>query len=120
MLSLTRDPLTQTLRETNQRLRYWLDGLAPGPAEIPVATPEQMAGLLSELLRAGEWLRALPQQRDGELEAELTAYRKNVERLREILPFLHGQLLRERAYLEEERTRIASIAQWVQGSRQTL
>jgi len=66
------EPPAQHLHETNHRLKYWLEGLLPVQSEIPVATPEQMAGLLSELLRAGEWLRAsLPRERNPELEAEL-------------------------------------------------
>jgi predicted nucleic acid-binding Zn-ribbon protein len=76
--------------------------------------------LLSELLRAGEWLRARPEHRDAELEHELSEYRKQVERLRSLLPFIHRALLRERARLEQERERVQAAAEWARGSRQTL
>jgi len=79
-----------------------------------------MSGLLSELMRAGEWLRELPPDRDSALEQELSAYRRNVERLRDLLPAIHSALLAERARLESERARMTSAAAWARGSRQTL
>jgi hypothetical protein len=126
---LTHTELAQTLVETNTRLRFWLDSLTPGapPSVTPLsdnparaATPQQMAGLLSELMRAGQWLRTLPTERDPALEQELGQYRKNVERLRSVLPSIHGALLRERGRLEQEHARVASAAEWARRSRQTL
>jgi hypothetical protein len=114
--------LAQDLHETNSRLRFWLnsvmrqlDGGKPSPA-----TPQQMTGLLSELMRAGQRLRTLPAQKDPGIEHELNQYRKNVERLHAVLPAIHGTLLEERARLEQERVRVESAAEWVRGSRQTL
>lgn len=114
--------LAQDLCETNSRLRFWLDSLIrqqdavkPSPA-----TPQQMAGLLSELMRAGQRLRALPAQKEPELEYELNRYRKNVARLHTLLPSIQSTLLAERARLEQERSRVESAAVWVRGSRQTL
>jgi hypothetical protein len=52
--------LSQTLHETNARLCFWLDGLIPEATPPGAATPQQMAGLLSELMRAGQCLRNLP------------------------------------------------------------
>ena len=116
--------LTQELQETTRRLKFWLDSLAASSegtdAVLPVPMPEQMSGLLSELLRAGEWLRARPQHRDAELERELSEYRKQVERLRTLLPFMHRALLSERSRLEKERERFNAAALWARGSRQTL
>lgn len=116
--------LAGNLRETNARLGLWLDSLVVDSAgatpQARPATPQQMAGLLSELMRAGEWLRALPAARDEAVEQELTVYRKNVERLRDLLPSIHGALTRERGRLEQERARVESATQWARGSRQTL
>jgi hypothetical protein len=121
---LARDELSQSLHETTARLGLWLDSLVPHPAQPDAppcaATPQQMAGLLSELMRAGQWLRALPAEKDPELEQELSDYRKNVERLRGLMPFIHATLLQERARLEQERGRVASAAEWARRSRQTL
>ena len=113
-----------TLHDINGRLRAVLDSLSSDPAHPNLspraATPQQMAGLLSELMRAGQWLRTLPSDYGPELELELNAYRKNVERLRAVLPSIHNTLLRERARLEQERARVHSAAAWDTGSRQTL
>ena len=116
--------LVRTIRDTNARLRFWLDSLAPDPAQPgpppqSAASPQQMAGLLSELMSTGQWLRALP-EKDALLVKELSEYRKNVERLRAVLPSIHVALLRERARLEQERARVESAAAWASGSRQTL
>ena len=81
---------------------------------------EQMAGLLSELMRAGAGLRSLPREQSPELEQELSVYRKNVDRLRELMPSIHATLLQERARLENERGRLESAAEWARSSRQTL
>ena len=115
--------LTESFHQTNGRLRFWLDGLIPAGEPFPAvraATPQQMAGLLSELMRAGQWLRTLPGEKDVELELELSEYRQNVERLRDYLPSIHDALLRERARLEQERSRVQSAAEWAFRSRQTL
>jgi len=117
-----------TLRETNIRLRVWLDSLFPEATQpersssIPprAATPQQMAGLLSELMRAGQCLRSLPSEKDAALDQELSEYRASVERLRTLLPSIHSTLLEERARLERERARVQSAAEWASRSRQTL
>jgi len=116
--------IAQNLHECNCRLGFWLDGLVPDAASAcpqpRPATPQQMSGLLSELMRAGEWLRSLPSERDPELQQELMAYRRNVERLRDVMPSIHSALLRERARLEQDRGRVESAAAWARSSRQTL
>jgi len=124
MPSPVADQLAEDLHETNRRLCFWLESLAPNQtqphAEARAATPQQMTGLLSELMRAGEWLRGLPEQRDSALERELSHYRQNVERVKELLPLIYSTLLRERARLEQERARVESAAEWARRSRQTL
>jgi hypothetical protein len=121
MPSLKEDQLTQKLRETNTRLRFWLDNLAPDQPCSNPSTLRLISGLLSELLHAGEWMRAeLPAERDWQLQAELGEYRHNLERLRDQMPAIHSSLLAERARLEAERSRIESAMEWAQSSRQTL
>jgi hypothetical protein len=124
MPSLAPDQLTTNLRETNCRLILLLDSLLPRSAQpgapALVVTPQQMAGLLSELMRAGQWLRSMPDETSAALEQEVSEYRKQVERLRALLPAIHSTLLRERARLERERERVRSAAEWARLSRQTL
>jgi hypothetical protein len=115
--------LAQNLRVTNGRLRFWLDSMADRHEQPALVTPEHMAALLSELLRTGAGLRAEPipaKGNDPELDRELEKYRCNVERLRELLPSIHRQLLVERTRLEAQRARIRSAAEWAHASRQTL
>lgn len=118
-LSLSR---SQELYETNQHMRFWLDSISQ-QGHPAVAASEHMAALLSELSRVGGRLRAEPlpaKGSDPELDAELDEYRCHVERLRELLPSIHRQLLAERARLEAQRTRVRSAAEWARASRQTL
>jgi ABC-type nitrate/sulfonate/bicarbonate transport system substrate-binding protein len=121
---LAPDQLTTNLRETNGRLILLLDSLFPCSAQTGTAalvvTPEQMSGLLSELMRAGQWLRSMPDETTAALEQEVSAYRKQVKRLRTLLPAIHSTLLRERARLERERDRVRSTAEWARLSRQIL
>jgi hypothetical protein len=118
------DGQVRSLRESTRRLSRWLDSLQLPSSfsdnETHAATPEQMSGLLSELLQAGEWLRARPGQTDAGLEAEVAEYRKQVVRLRQFLPSIHAALLKERASLERERQRVKSAGEWARVSRQTL
>jgi len=128
MLILGPTELAEDLHEINFRLRVLLNSVAPDVVPDPnhpttpphAATPQQMAGLLSELMRAGQWLWALPTDQGPALEQELGEYRKNVEHLRTALPSIHNTLLRERARLEQERARVATAAAWAGASRQTL
>jgi len=122
MMTLAPEVLTLMLRETNARMGFWIDGLSGSPAsEQPYAIrPQQINGLLSELMRAGEWLRAMPDHSDPELAEQIRLYRGHVERLRDVLPLVHETLLCERARLEHQRARIESAAEWARRSHQTL
>lgn len=121
MSVLTPTRPAEALRETNLRLGLCLQTLAPDQEHLAAATPQQMMALLSELLRAGEWLRSgLPEERNAELETELATYRGHVKRLHELMPSIHSRLLQEKARLEAERSRVDASAEWARASRQTL
>jgi len=121
MLDLTEAQFTENLRQTNRRLRFCLEGLAPDRVHPTSPTPQLISELLSELVRSGAWLRRdLPESQGHQLRAELAEYRQNLECLRERMPAIHSHLLAEKARLEAERTRIESAVEWAQGSRQTL
>lgn len=120
MNSTMETELTGQLHEVNGNLRRLLHTLTPGIRSAP-ATPLQMNAVLDTLLRAGEWLRAgFPQNPAPELEVAIAEYRQHLEQLRDLLPFIHSQLLQERARLEAERTRLDSAAEWAHTSRQSL
>ncbi len=110
------------IREATRKLSFWLDSL-PDPrnqAAGNAPTPQQMTGLLSELLQAGKWLQAIGEPVATELQPEVADYRRQVERLRELLPSIHEALLRERSHLEGERERLKAAQKWAQASCQTL
>lgn len=125
MNSCEKTELARQLREVNVRLRFWLENLGPGASSGP-ATPIQINAVLDELLRAGAWLQSgfpsgvAQEDAKGEFEFEITEYRQHLEKLRELLPFIHSQLLQERARLEAERTRLDAAAEWASASRQSL
>ena len=113
----------QSLQDANCRLHSWLGSMVASHRQPAPITPELIAALLSELLRVGAGLRAQPlpvKGSDPELDVELDTYRRNVERLRALLPSIHTQLLVERARIEAQWTRIHSAAQWARASRETL
>jgi len=120
--------LWQTFRDTNSRLQLWLDEIGAPCGQPVVVTPENMAALLSELLRTGEALRAAPDSARGNdpalndpvLKAELATYRRHVERLRDLMPSIRRHLVAERNHIEVQRARLQSAAQWSRASRQTL
>jgi hypothetical protein len=124
MSRLAHDPIAESLHQCNARLGQALNGLdagsTPGCQQVRPASPNVMAGLLSELMTAGEWLRSLPREQGPDLKLELGLYRKNVERLRELMPSIHSALLQERAHLEQERGRVEAAAEWARRSRLTL
>jgi hypothetical protein len=121
MRALVLDQLAFDIRESNRRLRQTMDALVEGTSGPPrAAAPEHIEGLLSELMRVGEWLRARPAVADSEVENELLEYRVQVERLRSLLPSLHAALLAERSRLEHERERLQVASEWMRRSQQTL
>jgi len=114
--------LAQHFREVTNRLHRKLDELTAtaGSAHPPIARPQQISGLLAELRHTGEWLRFLSAGPPPALQEELGNYRKVVERLRDLLPYVHAALLAERDRIERERFRVESAAQWAGRSRETL
>jgi len=112
------------LHESTGRLSFLMDSLPMSGSSQETTSrgisPQRMSALLSELMRAGMWLRSMPADKDAVLQEELTKYRKQVERLRELLPGIHAALLGERARLEQERERMRAAAEWARASGQTL
>jgi len=114
--------LLQIMRDRNRRLSFCLDTLAAKPPREAV-TPKEMSALLSELLAAGAGFRSHPlppEGNDQDLDRELAQYRRQVERLRDLLPSIHRALLTEKARIEAQRSRLRSATEWARASRQTL
>ena len=122
MILESQDQIARDLHEATDRIRCVLSQLCPQtPQEAAkVASPQQMSDLLSGLMRAGQWLRVLPANRDRNLDEQICAYRNEVEQLRSFLPAMQASLLAERGRLEHERERLNGAAAWAQASSQTV
>src|SRR5207302_3734602 len=95
-------PSNQSLHDINERLRLLLDELAPESPKFVAVRSEHLARVLAELLLAGEFLRdgVAGAESDPELSGQIGECRKNVERLRSLLPTLHANVFDVRARLE--------------------
>jgi len=101
------------LADVNRNLRQFAD-LLHCESSLTV-TPEQMASVLADIVRVGEWTGAgLPQYPDERFSVELACYRSLLEQLRQALPSLQARLLTERSRLQTERTHLDAAATWAQ------
>jgi len=114
----TADPIAAELHAITLRLRQMLDDLAM--TLTPILTPQQIAELLSALLRAGECMRAIGAVPREEISGITSAYRTQVERLRVLLPSIHGALLREKARLAQGQERLRAVTAWTKASQQSF
>jgi hypothetical protein len=110
------------LRIANRNLRAGLARLLPEPNGSSPLHPEDLSGLLAELLRAADCLRGIPPGSipDVQLEKDVSEYRNIVEQLAQMLPRVHGRLLTEKARLEIAQAHVAATAAWAQASSRTL
>jgi hypothetical protein len=111
------------LSEINRKLHERLDRMTMECGQERPADCKDVAALLSALMQAGAGLRSKARPAPGtdpELDRELDVYRRNVERLRALLPSIHGRLLAERARIEAQRSRVGSVTEWAGTLRQTV
>jgi hypothetical protein len=112
----------KSLSTANRNLHAGLARLSPEPNPSAPLRPQDLSGLLMELLRTGDCLRSIAPASapDAELENAISDYRSIVERLAEILPRIHGRLLTEKARLEIARAHVTAAAAWAKASQNTL
>ncbi len=106
----------------NNNLRAGLTRFSPEPNPSAPLHPEDLSGLLKELLRAGNcWRSVAPDAApDADLDNAIADYRSIVERIAEILPRIHGRLLTEKARLEIARAHVTAASAWAKASQNTL
>ena len=118
-----------TLRQVNDSLRAALARYRPEQTRSSRITAGDLSGVLAELLRAAECLRNLPSdhspsravtREEAALAEETRAYRLNLEKLKCLLPDLHGRLLAEKARLESAQSHVAAAAAWAKASSGSL
>ena len=106
----------QSIEDTNRNLDSLIEILRRAQKSFSV-TPEHMATLLAEVLRAGEWLRSgLARNAQGRMADELARYCLRLEQLRHLLPTLHAQLLTERSRLQAEKKHLEATATWARSA----
>jgi hypothetical protein len=112
----------ETLRQVNDNLHSALIRLHPEQKHCSTVRPQDFSDILSQLLRAAGCLRRLPAQPEAAaaLEKESLKYRSNLEKLKDLLPDLHGRLLAEKSRLETAQTHVAAAAAWARASKNTL
>jgi hypothetical protein len=106
-----------TLRAVNENLRSALVRLRPEQTQCSSIKPEELSALVAELRRAAECVRTPQAQSEATAALE---YRRNLDRLRQILPGLHLRLLAEKSQLEAARTQVAAADAWACASKKTL
>lgn len=112
----------ETLREVNASLQLAMTRLRSENQHCSAITPDDFAGLLSEILRGAECLRFHSSQSEASeaMREAALAYRTNLEKLRDFLPELQGNLLAEKARLETARAHVQAVGAWARSSTRTL
>lgn len=104
----------EAIARVNKKLDGLLAAVAPAPASFSL-TAEQMAAILAEVMRVGDWLQAgLARDPDPVLQQELGRYRLHLEQLRATLPGVYTRLLTERSRIQAERAHLESASAWAQ------
>lgn len=112
----------QCLGAVNRKLRARLDRLRGAPDRPALIAPTEFTDLLSELRGVNDCCRGLSAAApaDAELANEICAWRKNVEELEKLLPWVQGRLLVEKARLQTLQAHMAAAESWAEASREIL
>src|ERR1700704_755625 len=104
------DTLT-TLLQVNGSIRSALTRLRPDQKHCSDIRPQDLSDLLCEILRAAECLRGQPAKSEAmELAQASFEYWTNLEKPKEFLPQLPGNLLAEKSRLETAQVQVAAAA----------
>lgn len=111
----------EDIRRASEKVRSLVAQMLP-PSSAPATIDAQvLAGLLESMALANQWLHELARElHDAELEKEIAGYKRDLERLGQVLPIIQEKLLTEKARLEQARAHLEAAAAWVQASKKTL
>jgi len=112
-------PVIALLHQANSSLRTALarcQARRTGPVVIGLRQ------LLPELANTTDQLQTISAEslRDPELRAEMSEYRDHMQKLAQVLPRVLGQLLTEKARLEDAQSRLSAAAAWAGTNKGTL
>jgi hypothetical protein len=114
--------ILQRLVALNRKLRGRLERLRGAPDRPAIVAPTEFTDLLRELGDGSDCCRGLSADvsADAELANEISAWRKNVEELGKLLPWVQGRLLVEKARLQALQAHITAAESWAEASRGIL
>lgn len=112
----------RSLRAANQYLRARLDRLRVEPGRPAIIMPGEFTDLLHELQSAAPCLRSLSSTVaiSAETADEIAEYRKSLEQLEKILPWVQGRLLVEKARIQTLQSHMTAAKAWADASQKTL
>lgn len=112
----------RSLRAANQHLRARLDRLRVEPGRPAIIVPGEFTDLLHELQCAAPCLRSLSSTVaiSAETAEEIAEYRKSLEQLEKILPWVQGRLLVEKARIQTLQSHMTAAKAWADASQKTL
>ena len=118
---MSSDP-TASLRIVNGNLRAGLRRLQPELNGASPLKPQDLSGLLAEVLRGAACRRSVAPGSvpDAEWEKEISEYRGNLEKLRKVLPSVQGRLLAEKARLQNAQSHVTAVKAWARASSETF
>ena len=110
------------LQQANTSLRSALLRFRSEQEHCSSITAEDFSSLLSKIVHAADCVQHQPAPPEAAeaVERATLEYRINLEKLRDILPELQGNLLAEKSRLETAQAHIASAAAWARGSTTSL
>lgn len=109
-------PSHHEIEQVNDRLDALLESLCDSPVSFSLSA-DQMAAILGEVMRVGDWLRAgLARNADPVLTGQLNRYRGHLEHLRAALPGIYTRLLAERSRIQADRNHLEAAAAWAQSA----
>ena len=113
----TLDAVTELTKRLSWQLE-WLKARAGEPTDVTLL---HLKELKADLSRGSELLQRVQSETETQDSARVVSgYIQCLERIKEALPILEGQLLTRRAHLEPERTHVQAAAAWLQRSKDTL
>ena len=110
------------LQRANVVLGSILARLQAGQAISSTITSQDLSELENQILLTGECLRNLPSHSPSAavIKKEASTYLKDLQSLKDFLPYLHSHLLAEKSRLEVARGHIAGASAWADANHETL
>ncbi len=113
---------TEDLRLANRNLSIRFERLQSCENRAPSIQPADFSKLRNEILCAVNCMRSLPHDWDSDqqLQAEVSACRRNLQQIARLLPGFHVLLQAEKRRLQLALDHLDTTAAWAEASRKSL